>query len=832
MSFFKKVNPNVPKDRQDSIVDPVLYSDQFSELYVVTDVYNKNQANFIKNAIRRVYGDYVPFTLLYCYTFRPSDKDIKKDMSSFVYKYGTDYTKYIPPKSKVLAIGRSIYTFTMETYLTAPAFYSYKYLPTNFYHPGTQSWIFPVDELFKIFSFDEKRVLDNFENFFFNKQIEMIKNFKIPALRIPKLEYIIVENPNEFLSQYIGQEMEVAWDLETNGLIYYKNKIVCITISFDGRTGYYLDFNKVDLKILNEFFKGKYQIGANLKFDCKFLRNLGVENAKIDFDTLNAGHCINETAPNSLGAHGWMYTYYGGHEIELHRYKKTHPKLKDYSQIPRSILSKYAAFDAIIDFQTYKKQMEFLAEDPQLFHYYFTEVIPNLNMFLELELEGVVIDWDYLEELKKQFEEKKKSLENEIFKLLGFKVNLASNKDLAIALEQKAKLPDLGMRSKEGLYLTNEEAMTSWSKLGYEVASKILEYKSTCNQINTFIGSEKDDNAYWKFRNDPYGTVHPTYSVMLALSHRNKCQAPNLQQVPKRTSTAELFRRIFVPPTKNYFMAEGDYAAYQMRIAAILSGDQNLKDAFTKYGGDVHSMTAVAIFHPDWSLSEFMKVKKESPYKEERGLAKGTNFAFLFGGSAWSFAEDVLKKEWSKEQCLKFLEDMNVGFHYDDDLYHVAGEFIRNSYFTKYPKLKEWHDKQHAEARETGMVRCAHGARRLLPRMLYIGKDTDKKIISDDQNISKNSPVQNFESVAIMRSMREFRQQAKENEWRSRIFGMIHDAVEFYIDKEERSFMVSRILEIFQKDYEDFDGVHMAFELELSDTSLGEVWGFGNEVAS
>lgn len=267
-----------------------------------------------------------------------------------------------------------------------------------------------------------------------------------------------------------------------------------------------------------------------------------------------------------------------------------------------------------------------------------------------------------------------------------------------------------------------------------------------------------------------------------------------------------------------------------MRIAAILSGDQNLKDAFTKYGGDVHSMTAVAIFHKDMSVEQFMKLKHESPYKEQRAIGKGTNFAFLFGGSAFAFSDNVLRKEWSQEYCENFIRDKHIQVNFGSDIYYAAGEYIRNSYFEKYPKLKEWHEKCHEEAKQTGMIRSAHGARRLLPRLTYIGKDTDKKTISEDQNISKNSPVQNFEAVSIMRGMREFNELAKKNNWKSRIFGMIHDAVEFYIYKEERPFIVKAILDIFQKMYDEYNGVIMKFELELADPELGEVWGFGEEV--
>jgi DNA polymerase-1 len=584
------------------------------------------------------------------------------------------------------------------------------------------------------------------------------------------------------------------------------------------------------LKILNEFLKGKYQIGANLKFDCKFLRNLGVTNVKVDFDTLSAGHCLNETASNALSAHGWMYTYYGGHEIELQKYKVKHPKLVNYSQIPISILSEYATKDAIICYQAYKKQIEKLSLDPQLYSYYFKEVVPNLNLYVDIELNGVVINWDLLKEMKIKKDKELEDLTREIHDEMGVPVNLSSAKDLGLALENDLKLPDLGLRSKDGYYLTNEDVLLKWKKLGYSVVDKLIGYRSLTTQINTFIGEEQNNSAYWEYRNKSTNSIHPTYSVMLAQSHRNKCKSPNLQQVPKKTEFSKEYRKIFVAPEQGkYYLSEGDFAGFQLRIAAVLSGDQNLKDAFTKYGGDVHSMTAIAIFHQDWTIEQFLEVKKQEPYKTQRGIAKNVNFGFLFGGSAWSFANDKLRAEWDLDFCLNFLKEMNLDTNSDDPFLEAA-EYIRNTFFKKYPKLLEWHDKCHETAKKYGMIRSPFGARRLLPRLTYIGKDTDRKEISEDQNISKNSPVQNFESVAIMRGMREFHELVKKNNWKSRIFGMIHDAVGFYIHKDERSFMVKTILDIFQRQYEEYEGVHMEFELEISDPELGEVWGFGKEV--
>ena len=264
-----------------------------------------------------------------------------------------------------------------------------------------------------------------------------------------------------------------------------------------------------------------------------------------------------------------------------------------------------------------------------------------------------------------------------------------------------------------------------------------------------------------------------------------------------------------------------------MRIAAVLSGDENLKKAFLEYG-DPHSMTAVGIFHPHWQVEDFLKVKNESPYKEQRAIGKSSNFAFLFGGGSYSFTQDVIMKSWTYDECIDFLEEKRITWK--DDPFFAVGEEIRNSFFRTYPRLKEWHEKCHRTAEEEGCIYSVYGARRLLPELTYIGEDSDSKELSKLYNKSKNSPVQNFEAVAIMRAMRELHSFYKENGMKSRLFGMIHDATQNYIHRDEQTILKKKIPEIFERDYPEYEGMKMEYEMDLADpydVDNPSVWGFG-----
>lgn len=537
MSFFQKINPKVPLNKQDQALDPVLYGDPTTaDLYILTSEVNKGFIKYYQRLVSKYWGEDARICVLYTYNFVPRGND-NKNLGNFVRANSIDTSKYIRPWSKIICTGRAIYTITQETELKPDAFYAFDYLRSGFFDSKTKSWVFPVDDPYRFISLGGKKFLDTFSFHFLQHQIKVAKELKGTPVRIPELKVVNVEDPNEFLKQYIGKSMKVAWDLETDGLLYYRCKVICLTISFDGITGYYLPWEKVDPVILTDFFEGKYQIGANLKFDIKFLRLQGVENVHVDFDTTAAGHVLNEMRSNSLGSHGWIYTYYGGHEVPLLKYKNSNGGIRNYGEIPRVILRDYAAKDAIITYQVYEKELALLEEDkqkrgdkPNLYDYFFNEVMPNINMYAQIEMNGIYTDMERLDEFSKQLVIKQMELADKIYGEVGHRFNLASVQELAKVLKNELHWPDLGMSSKAGDFLTGEEALNEWEKRGYTLATTIKQYKEVSTFIKTFTGTKDKPDSGWRRFMDSESFLHPSYQVMMAESGRMRCGDPNWQQ--------------------------------------------------------------------------------------------------------------------------------------------------------------------------------------------------------------------------------------------------------------------------------------------------------------
>jgi len=132
------------------------------------------------------------------------------------------------------------------------------------------------------------------------------------------------------------------------------------------------------------------------------------------------------------------------------------------------------------------------------------------------------------------------------------------------------------------------------------------------------------------------------------------CVSPNMQQLPRGD-----YRRCFVAPPGRV-LVKADFSQIELRIAAKISGDKALLDAYRR-GDDLHTLTARRI------------LGVENVTKEHRQLAKAVNFGFLYGMGSRAF------RTYAKA---------NYGLDLTED---EAGRY-RAAFFRAYPGLKRWHN--------------------------------------------------------------------------------------------------------------------------------------------
>jgi intein/homing endonuclease len=305
-----------------------------------------------------------------------------------------------------------------------------------------------------------------------------------------------VDNPDEWLQSRTGcipeNELWVAVDSETAGFNKLSDRIGDVTLSFDGWTAYHLDWNRINPRIFNEFQKKHKIIFANSKFDLLFFAYHGCDaGIQPAWDTMIAGHLLNEMRSNSLKTHAFHYTNYGGYDIELEKFKWKYPGLQNYLQIPDSIRIPYACQDAAITYQVWQEQAKSMRKEPELWEYYHKYCLPMVKVFIKAEYKGFCIDWNKVNEVGGMIQNKiKEALDSvqKAFKKPG--LNPSKKQELGKFIESLG-WPCIN-RTKAGGFKVSKKEFAEWEKMGYSEVKTLVEYSKWITIWNTFIGTDSN----------------------------------------------------------------------------------------------------------------------------------------------------------------------------------------------------------------------------------------------------------------------------------------------------------------------------------------------------
>ena len=581
-----------------------------------------------------------------------SEKDAKEGLIKFYKNNKSDFMDFVPEGAPIVTSGPALYSLLQEDDIYPNHVNQIIFGKSNFWfslnltREGLHR-IFPIasikDCIFGYGMYGKwcTGAVDSYKTKLASIQIQnAIKSESSPIPRYPNLNKVFIKYQEEFDDLFWEPNKDrhdeiLAWDIETSGLNFMRDTIGCITLSFDGRTGYYIPWKLLDdvrKERLGHILKNNRQLGANLKFDVKFLWRNGIPEAQIDEDIILLGHTLDETRSNSLKALAFYYTLYGGYERPLDKYKeKSGNKEVNYLEIPEDILKEYAVMDAIVTRQVYDNLMKHCRELDKKYpnefsehgmeYYYYTFRIPAARTYAKMEYKGVYIDRDMLDALRKDMQQAIADLKKKL--CIAFAVppdfKWESSKELGKLLEKKG-WEDWG-RTDTGDLITGDFAISRWKKTHPE-ANDLEQLKSFNTLLNTFVGDETQNSMMADFfgENDEEGNkgwtqyiqyhpedkswrMHPNFLAMMTDSGRSRCNSPNMQQVPTRGKfSKEIKSCLKTPDDDNYYLCTVDYSSLQMRLAAIDIRDT--EDPLVKIlqegsGVDLHSNTAYNTFYKD-----------------------------------------------------------------------------------------------------------------------------------------------------------------------------------------------------------------------------------------
>ena len=558
--------------------------------------------------------------------------------------------------------------------------------------------------------------------------------------------YQSIDSPysRALLLKNLLQQKSVCFDTETTSLDALQTELVGIAFSWEESKGYYLVLpeNRNETLAFLKPFKAFFEhtkiekIGHNLKFDLKVLENYNIKVKAPFFDTMIAHYLINPDMRHNMNILAETYLDYSPQSIKELIGKKgvNQGSMRD---VPIENQTEYAVEDADVTFQLkhfFEKEMD----SAQTLDLYKKVELPLVKVLTAMECEGINLDVSFLEELSKNLTKDVQKLEDSIFDTVGETFNLASPKQLGSILFDKLKLVDKPKKTKTGQYSTAEDVLSYLAK-DHPIVSDILDWRSLKKLQNTYV------DALPKDINPKTNRVHTIYNQAVAATGRLSSNNPNLQNIPVRTSRGKQVRKAFIPRDESYVLMAADYSQIELRIIAALSKDEGMITAFQN-NEDIHQATAAKVF--DVPLDEVTQA--------QRSNAKTVNFGIIYGVSAFGLSQQT---------------DLNR---------NEAKELI-DTYYSTYPKLRNYIQDQVDFARDNGYVTTVLGRRRYL-KDIY---SQNAVVRGAAERNAVNAPIQGSAADIIKLAMIAIQNKLDKESWQSKMLLQVHDELVFDVPKEE-----------------------------------------------
>ena len=367
----------------------------------------------------------------------------------------------------------------------------------------------------------------------------------------------------------------------------------------------------------------------------------------------------------------------------------------------------------------------------------FDVEFPISTVLASMEIQGVRLDVNALNEASHQLEDKLASLENEIYELAGEEFNVGSPSKVGEILFDKLKLDEKAKKTKTGQYSTSEDVLEKLAGKN-PIVNKILEYRQLKKLLTTYL------TALPAAINPATGKVHTVYNQTVTATGRISSSAPNLQNIPVREDQGREIRRAFIADEGHLFLS-ADYSQIELRLVSDFAHDETMLEAF-RNGDDIHAITAAKIYHktPDEVTAD------------ERRHAKTANFGILYGISAFGLAQ-------------------RLGIPRAD-----AKQIIDN-YFETFPTIKRYMHDSVETARDNGYVSTKMGRKRRLPDI----NSKNPVVRGYGERNAINAPIQGSAADIIKVAMVDIYREFRDKKLQSKMIMQVHDELNFDVVPEE-----------------------------------------------
>lgn len=415
----------------------------------------------------------------------------------------------------------------------------------------------------------------------------------------------------------------------------------------------------------------------------------------------------------------------------------------------------------------YREQKVYMSNNSQIARVAYEFDFPVIWALFQMEKRGMKLDDTLLKQMGDELAAEVRELEQQMYSMAGYEFNASSPAQLSEVLFTKLQLPTAGIKKGKTGYSTGQKELDKL-RGQHPIIELIERYRELTKLISTYIEALPKLMA-------TDGRIHTTFNQDVTSTGRLSSTNPNLQNIPVRTELGRKIRQAFVPSDGKVFVG-ADYSQFELRLAAVLAGDEKLIEDFNS-DVDIHAKTA----------AETYGISIDEVSKSQRRAAKVINFGVLYGMSPHGLAAAT---------GMSFTE---------------AKKFI-DHYFEVRKPIRQYLDKILTQAREQGFVETYFGRRRPTPDV----KSSNFMVRSSAERAAMNMPIQGTEADLMKLAM--IRLEDKLSGLADAIL-QIHDSILVECKPED----VQKVSEIMKAEME---GVCPELPIKLKvDVGTGANWG-------
>lgn len=600
----------------------------------------------------------------------------------------------------------------------------------------------PIDidfESLKISNFNNEEAYQLFNHLEFTSLISYIGGHK----EVKDFSYEEIDSLEEFKSLELKERLAINLELSGEKLT---RELEQIAISCDDQN-YYIDLDENELlEGLREIIAGKELLMLEGKEQIRYLLQHGIEVDTLVFEPLLADYLLKPSEQEKSFA-----------ELVQGHLQRALPESDDKELL---ILKTKLLFDL-------EEKLITKLEENDLLKLYKEVELPLLNVLAQLELNGIKVSREGLEELNVKFKEKIANIEEQIYGLAGETFNINSPKQLGVILFENLGLPVI-KKTKTG-YSTSASVLEKLEGK-HEIIPLISQYRTYTKLQSTYVEPLEE------YINEETGRIHTTFNQRVTATGRLSSADPNLQNIPIRSEEGREIRDVFVAEEGKKLVA-ADYSQIELRVLAHISDDEGLKEAY-QHGLDIHTKTASEIF--DMPLEEVTS--------NERRKAKAVNFGIAYGISDWGLAKRL---NISNNEAQEFIE----------------------LYFSRYPKVKEYMDNVIKRAKEEGYVTTVFNRKRYLSDIN--SKNYHRREFA--KRMAINTPIQGSAADIMKIATIDVANALKEEKLNAKVLLQVHDELVLEVPEDELELVQKLVKEKME------EAVQLDVKLEV-DVKVGDSW--------